>query len=179
MLRHVAANAGHLGIDAGRIGTWGDSAGGNLATVTCLMSRDRDGPPVRAQVLVAAALTDVLDSESYRVHAHSPGLTTGSVDFFWGQYLGGRRPSREPYATPLVADDLSGLPPALVHIAEIDPLADDGRLYAERLRAAGVEAELRVAEGMIHGFLRARHIGPDAAAQFEVGCAFMRERLGT
>ena len=77
-----------------------------------------------------------------------------------------------------MAEDLTGLPPAFVHVAEIDPLADDGRRYAERLRAAGVEAKLRVAERMIHGFLRARHIGPDAAAEFEAGCAFMRERLG-
>ena len=178
VLGHVAGNAAALGIDADRIGTWGDSAGGNLATVTCLMSRDRNGPPVRAQVLVAAALSDVLDADSYRVHAHSPGLTTETVDYFWGRYLGERRPSREPYATPLAAEDLSGLPPALVHVAEIDPLADDGRRYAERLRAAGVDATLRVAERMIHGFLRARHIGPGAAAEFEVGCAFMRERLG-
>ena len=178
VLRHVAAHAVELGIDSNRIGTWGDSAGGNLATVTCLMSRDRGGPPVRVQVLVAAALSDVLDSDSYRIHAESPGLTTKSVDYFWGQYLGERRPSRDPYATPLAAEDLSGLPPALVHIAEIDPLADDGRRYVERLRAAGVAAELRVAESMIHGFLRARHIGPAAAAQFEVGCAFVRDRLG-
>ena len=178
VLCHVAENAAELGIDADRIGTWGDSAGGNLATVTCLMSRDRGGPPVRAQVLVAAALSDVLDSESCRVHAHSPGLTTESVDYFWGQYLGERRPSREPYATPLAAGDLSGLPPALVHVAEVDPLADDGRRYAERLRAAGVETTLRVAERMIHGFLRARQLGPDSSAEFDVGCAFMRERLG-
>ena len=178
VLHHVAGNGAALGIDPDRIGTWGDSAGGNLATVTCLMSRDRGGPPLRAQVLAAAALGDVLDADSYRVHAHSPGLTTEAVDYFWGQYLGERRPSRQPYATPLVAEDLSGLPPALVHVAEIDPLADDGRRYAKRLQAAGVEAELRVAERMIHGFLRARHIGPDAAAEFEAGCAFMRERLG-
>ena len=84
VLRHVAGNAAELGIDANRIGAWGDSAGGNLATVTCLMSRDRKGPPVRAQVLVAAALGDVLDADSYRVHAHSPGLTTETVDYFWG-----------------------------------------------------------------------------------------------
>ena len=178
VLLHVAGRAAELGIDAGRIGTWGDSAGGNLATVTALMSRDRGGPSFRAQVLVAAALGDRLDGDSYRIHARSPGLHTASVDYFWGQYLGERRPYRDPYATPLAAGDLSGLPPALVHIAEIDPLADDGRRYVERLRAAGVEAELRVAERMIHGFLRARHIGPAAAAEFEVGCAFMRDRLG-
>ena len=179
VLCHVAGNAAELGIDPGRIGTWGDSAGGNLATVTCLMTRDRGGPAVSAQVLVAAALGDVLESDSYRVHAHSPGLTTESVDFFWDQYLGERRPSRYPYATPLASEDLSGLPPALVHIAEIDPLADDDRRYVERLRAAGVEAELRVAQRMIHGFLRARPIGPDAAAEFEIGCTFMRARLAT
>ena len=178
VLRHVADHAGRLDLDADRIGVWGDSAGGNLATVTCLTSRDRNGPPIRAQVLVAACLSDELDSESCRVHAESPGLSTASMDGFWSRYLGARRPCRDPRAVPLKAPDLSGLPPALVHVAEIDPLADDGRRYAARLREAGVDARLRVAERMIHGFLRARHLGPATAAEFEIGCAFLRRRLG-
>ena len=178
VLRHVTGHAGPLGVDADRLGVWGDSAGGNLAAVTCLMSRDRGGPPLRAQVLVAACLSDTLDSESCRVHADSPGLTTASMDEYWGKYLGTRRPCHDPLAVPLKAPDLSGLPPALVHVAEIDPLADDGRRYAARLREAGVDARLRVAERMIHGFLRARHLGPASAAEFEIGCAFMRRRLG-
>ena len=100
------------------------------------------------------------------------------MDGYWTNYLGDGRPSQEDYATPLKAKDLSGLPPALVHIAEIDPLADDGRRYAKRLQEAGVPAELRVAEGMIHGFLRARHIGPASDAEFDIPCRFMAEKLG-
>ena len=177
VLNHVVDNAATYDIDAARIATWGDSAGGNLATVVCLMSRDRGGPPLRAQIMVAGCFTDLVDSDSCREHADSVGLTTASMDGFWSLYLGDRRPIAEAYACPLKAEDLSGLPPAQVHIAEIDPLADDGRRYAKRLEEAGVDARLRTARGMIHGFLRARHMGPDTAAEFESDCAFMRKHL--
>jgi acetyl esterase len=113
-------------------------------------------------------------SASYRDYAESPGLTRASMDHNWGLYLAGARPTREPYAAPLKASDLSGLPPAHIHIAEIDPLADDGRAYARRLEAAGSVVTLRVAERMIHGFLRARFAGPTAAAEFARPCAFLR-----
>ena len=178
VLRHVAGEGASMGIDGGRVGTWGDSAGGCLSAAVCLMTRDRNGPPITAQVVHTACLTDVLDSPSYYEHAGSPGLNGPSMDEYWNNYLGDRRPSTEDYATPLKAKDLSGLPPALVHVAEIDPLADDGRRYVKRLDEAGVAAELRVAEGMIHGFLRARHIGPASAAEFDIPCRFMAEKLG-
>lgn len=178
VLQHVASEGATMGIDGSRVGTWGDSAGGCLSAVVCLMTRDRKGPPVTAQVVHTACLTDVLDSSSYHEHANSPGLDGPSMDGYWTNYLGDSRPSQEDYATPLKAKDLSGLPPALVHVAEIDPLADDGRRYCKRLQEAGVPAELRVAEGMIHGFLRARHIGPDSAAEFDIPCRFMAEKLG-
>ena len=178
VLSHVAEVGASMGIDASRIGTWGDSAGGCLSAVVCFMTRDRKGPKVCAQVVHTACLTDVLDSASYYEHAQSPGLDGPSMDGYWANYLGNRRPSEEDYATPLKAKDLSGLPPAMVHIAEIDPLADDGRRYAKRLQEAGVETELRVAEGMIHGFLRARHAGPVSAAEFDIPCRFMAAKLG-
>lgn len=178
VLQHVAATGTSMGIDPNRIGTWGDSAGGCLSAALCLMTRDRQGPLVTAQVVHTACLTDELGSASYLEHAHSPGLDGSSMDGYWDNYLGDRRPSREDYATPLKAKDLSGLPPALVHVAQIDPLADDGRRYAQRLEQAGVETRLRVAQGMIHGFLRARHIGPASAAEFDIPCRFMAEKLG-
>ena len=135
------SNAAELGIDVDRIGTWGDSAGGNLATVTCLMSRDRGGPPVRAQVLVAAALSDVLDCGLVpHPLASPPGLTTEAVDYFWGQYLGDRRPfaanPTRPRSRPKTCP--ACLRPWCISPRSI-PLADDGRRYAERLRAAGVD----------------------------------------
>ena len=81
-------------------------------------------------------------------------------------------------AAPLRTPDVSDLPPAHIHYAEYDPLADDGPAYAERLRAAGNEVELRCAERMIHGFMRARFSGPDAAAEFDRPCGFIRRVLG-
>jgi acetyl esterase len=99
------------------------------------------------------------------------------MDRAWSLYLGDRRPTDDPYAAPLKAADLTRLPPAHVHFAEIDCLADDSRRYAERLAAAGNRVVLRSADGMIHGFLRARFSGPGAAAEFAAPCAFLRDSL--
>lgn len=123
-------------------------------------------------------LTDVLTARSYETYATSPGWTTAEADSSWTLYLGAQRPTGNPYAAPLKAKDLTRLPPTHIHIAEIDPLADDGRQYAERLAAAGSPVELRVALRMIHGFLRARFTGPGAANEFGRPCAFLRRYLG-
>lgn len=179
VLADVAANAGRYGVDPARIAVCGDSAGGNLAAAVSLAARDRDGPAVAAQALIYPCLTDDLKQASYRVHAETPGLTTASMGSYWNWYLtAGGTPSDDPYAVPLKAKNLFGLPRALVHVAEIDPLFDDGRLYAERLKAAGVATEYRCAKGMIHGFMRARLLGPDSAAEFGAICAFLRRCLG-
>ena len=174
---YIAEHADELKVDASRIATWGDSAGGNLSAVTCLMAKDRGGPAIAGQVLVYPCLTDDLSAPSYVANADSIGLTTQAMDFYWGQYLGDRSPTSDPYAAPLKATDLSGLPPAFVHIASLDPLADDGRQYVEKLNAAGVTAELRTAERMIHGFLRARFEGPDSAAEYQAPCDFLTARF--
>ena len=100
------------------------------------------------------------------------------MDMGWSHYLGDRRPTDDPYAAPLKAEDLSCLPPAHIHYAEIDPLADDAVQFAERLAAAGNEVVSRCARRMIHGFVRARFSGADAAAEFAQPCGFLRERLG-
>jgi len=177
VLKHVAATGPELGLDCRRVAVWGDSAGGNLAAALCLLTRDRGGPPIVAQALNYPCLTDDLTANSYKVYATSPGLSTASMENAWDQYLAAGRPTRSPYAAPLKAPDLGRLPPAHIHIAEIDPLADDGREYAARLQAAGCNVELRCARRMIHGFLRARFDGPDAAAEFARPCAFLRKHL--
>ena len=179
VLCHVAEQGAADGIDAGRIALCGDSAGGNLSAAVCLAARDRGGPPIAAQGLVYPCLTDVLDGPAYHRYAETPGLTASSMATYWDWYLAGtERPSADPLATPLVATDLSNLPPAFVHVAEIDPLADDGRRYVDALTAAGGKARYRCAEGMIHGFLRARFSGRDAAAEFAALCDFLRTHLG-
>ncbi len=179
VLADVAANPSTYGVDASRVAVCGDSAGGNLAAAVTLAARDRGGPRIAGQMLIYPCLTDVAEDGSYRVHAVTPGLTTESMRTYWDWYLAGSgTPSDDPYAVPLKARDLSGLPPTGVHVAQIDPLFDDGRVYAERLKAAGVPTEYRCAKGMIHGFLRARLLGPDSAAEFGAICAFLRRSLG-
>jgi acetyl esterase len=176
-LSHVAAHADELDIDPARIAVWGDSAGGNLAAALSLLARDRGGPALAAAALNYPCLTDVAVGGTYETYATSPGWTTAETDSSWTLYLGRQRPTDNPYAAPLKSKDLTRLPPTHIHIAEIDPLADDGRRYAERLAAAGSPVELRCAERMIHGFLRARFSGPDAAAEFARPCAFLRRHL--
>jgi acetyl esterase len=178
VLCHVVSHAAELGVDGARIGVWGDSAGANLSAALCLLTRDRNGPRVSAQALNYPCLTDELTSDSYHRYAESPGLRTEHMNKCWDLYLHGQRPTEFDCAAPLKARTLSNLPPAHVHIAEIDPLADDGRGYAKRLREAGNEVEFRVASRMIHGFLRARFAGPDAAAEFAAPCQFLRLHLG-
>lgn len=176
-LCYLAAQAGQLNLDALRIGVCGDSAGANIAAALCLLSRDRGGPAIKAQALNYPCLNDEFGAESYTQFADGPGLTTVDMDYYWDQYLGSQRPTSNGYAAPIKAEGLTGLPPAHIHIAEIDPLADDGRAYAILLKKSGVATELRVARGMVHGYLRARFDGEAAAAEFAAPCRFLHKFL--
>jgi acetyl esterase len=150
----AAAHAAELGADAKRIAIGGDSAGGNLTAVVAQMARDRGGPALVFQLLIYP-VTDAtsLETASYRDNATGYLLTTDDMHWFWDHYLGEGRPrAAEPYASPLKAATLNGLPPALVITAEFDPLRDEGEAYAAALDAAGTPARLTRYHGMIHGF---------------------------
>lgn len=177
VVSHLSKHGAAYGIDGSRIALWGDSAGGNMTAATCLMARDRGGPKIAAQAIVYACLTDDLSAESYRTFADTLVPTAG-IDRAWNSYLGKNRPTTNGYAAPLKAADLSNLPPAIVHYAEIDCLADDSRQYATRLEQAGNDVTLRCAERMVHGFTRARFGGPAAAAEYAATCAFLKRHLG-
>ena len=110
VVSRLAEHGERFGVQGDRLALWGDSAGGNLAAATCLMARDRGGPTIVAQALNYPCLTDDLTSDSYRRYAESPGLRTANMDWGWGHYLGDRRPTDDPYAAPLKAEDLSRLP---------------------------------------------------------------------
>jgi acetyl esterase len=142
-----------LAIDPKRIAVGGDSAGGNLAACVARIARDRGGPMPCFQVLLYP-VTDLsnLDTGSYREFAVGHYLTRQGVAWFRGQYLPNPADYLNPDASPLLAADLQGLPPALILTAECDVLRDEGRAYAERLAQAGVKVVYENHAGMIHGF---------------------------
>jgi acetyl esterase len=137
----AAENAKRIKGDPARIAIGGASAGGNLAAVVCLMAKDRSGPSLVFQLL-AYPPTNIatLDTASYRDFAMGHGLARSHIKWYRMQYLANEEDCKNSYASPLLADDLSNLPPALVLTGEYDVLRDDGEAYAKRLKEAGVSA---------------------------------------
>ncbi len=162
----LQAGQGPHVIDVQRMAVIGDSAGGNLAAALCLGLRDDGQPLPRAQVLIYPALGGRCDLPSRRDCRDAPLLSSADSDAYLALYLSGSgEPS--PYAMPLLAEDVSGLPKAFIAVAQFDPLRDDGRLYAERLQAAGVATVLHSGKGLVHGCLRARRHVPEVDRLYE------------
>jgi acetyl esterase len=150
--RWVGANADQLGIDPERLAVGGDSAGGTLAAGTALVLRDEGGPKLVHQLLIYPATDFSFETASYRDNAEGYMLTRSAMQHYWRVYLRDESDGADYRASPLRAPDHSGLPAATVVTAEYDPLRDDGRAYAERMRAAGVQVEYRECPGLVHGF---------------------------
>jgi acetyl esterase len=150
----TARHADELGIDRGRIAVGGDSAGGNLAAVVSLMDRDRGTSHVAYQVLIYPITDANLETPSYIENGAGYFLTTERMAWFWELYLNDASEAANPYAAPLQAESLAGLPPAYVMTAEFDPLLCEGDAYADRLEVAGVSVERELYDGQIHGFVR-------------------------
>ncbi|MEV0263137.1 alpha/beta hydrolase [Streptomyces sp. NPDC050617] len=146
----VGEHAAEIGGDAERIAVAGGSAGGNLAAATALRARDLDGPRVVFQALTYPGLDADLASASARELTDTPVLNRAAMQRGWQYYAPGSHSA--PYASPLQAADLGGLPPAYIAVAEIDPLRDEGRAYGARLSAAGVTTELVQVPGAVHGY---------------------------
>ncbi|HEX7446136.1 MAG TPA: alpha/beta hydrolase [Pirellulales bacterium] len=147
-------HAEELGAAPNRIAVGGDSAGGNLAAVACLMARDRDRPAIDLQVLLYPIADHDLDTHSYLAYADRYLLTREAMAWFWKHYLVDEADRNNPYVSPLRAADLAGLPRALIITAECDPLCDEGDAYARRLEASGVAVTHACYPGMVHGFVR-------------------------
>ena len=142
-----------IGADSGRVAVAGDSAGGNLAAVVCQqMTRGDVGPPM-FQVLLYPATDMIFDTLSHSERAQDEFIPRDRLDWYLQQYLNGDADKDDPRASPLRTRDLSGQPPALIIFGGFDPLRDDGRLYAERLNAAGVDVTIHEYPGQIHAFL--------------------------
>ncbi|MDW8470228.1 MAG: alpha/beta hydrolase [Burkholderiales bacterium] len=149
----VAANAAALGADAARLAVGGDSAGGNLAAVTALAARDAGAPNLVLQLLIYPATDQRMGHASIERNGEGYLLTKAAMRYFRGHYLPRESDWLDWRASPLLAPRLAGVAPAFVLTAGYDPLLDEGRAYAERLRGEGVAVEYRCYEGMVHGFI--------------------------
>lgn len=169
----IQAGEGPQAINLQRLVVAGDSAGGNLAAALCLGLRDDGEPLPGAQVLIYPGLGGPADLPSRRDCRDAPLLSTADTDCYLALYLRGTgNPSA--YAMPLLAEDFGGLPKALIAVAQFDPLRDDGLLYAERLRAAGVEVLLYPGKGLVHGCLRARGQVPEVDQLYDCLLHYLR-----
>ncbi|WP_448042761.1 alpha/beta hydrolase [Bradyrhizobium liaoningense] len=152
-----------IGLDARRVAVGGDSAGGTLAAALAIEAKTNESLPKPVlQVLIYPGLSSRQTSASYERYGTGHLLERSTVDWFFRQYLRDDSDRDDWRFAPLAADDLSGLAPAFIVLAEFDPLVDEGRAYAARLEAAGVPVDLRVYPGMIHEFLRMGNVVADA-----------------
>lgn len=175
----VSANAERLGIDARRISISGDSAGGNLATVTAVRCRNAGGPALVSQVLIYP-VTDMssFDTDSHREYGEGYFLSRAGMEWFTSHYLASADLARHPEVSPLLAPDLNALPPALVITAEFDPLRDEGEAYAKRLQKAGVPVTMTRYPGMIHAFVSMRGVLSGGRQAIQEVAKFIRS-MGT
>jgi acetyl esterase len=174
--RDAAARADELRIDASRIAVAGDSAGGHLATMVALATRDGDGPAPAFQALIYPATDFVETHPSARTFAEGFLLTKANMDWYEAQFV--PDPADKPAASPLRAPDLSGAAPALIVTAGFDPLRDEGEAYAARLREAGVRTILRRHPDQIHGFFNLVAAGPRAREAISEIAGVLRAALG-
>ena len=175
-LRWARAQAQTLRIDPERIVIAGGSAGANLAAVTALRNRDEQGPALRGQLLWYP-MVDYHSPASGSSLAYAEGyyLTRADTLWFWQQYLNDHGEADNPYAVPLKAASLSGLPPALVIAAEYDPLRDGALAYAQAMADQGVRVEQTCYAGMVHGFMAFPTPVADQALQSSV--QWLRQQL--
>lgn len=157
-LKWCSEHASELGINPKRIVVGGTSAGGNLAAVMAIMARDKGLPGIIGQVLNIPATCypkffpkEKYEYESWKQNEAGPGLSAERMLWFWDNYVGDNV-EPEVYHSPILAKSLKNLPPALLQIAGMDPLRDEGIAYGDALKAAGVKAQVEVFGGVPHGF---------------------------
>ncbi|OJW56613.1 MAG: alpha/beta hydrolase [Sphingobacteriales bacterium 50-39] len=150
----VAANGAGINVDSSRLAIAGNSVGGNMTAVIALMAKNKKGPDIRLQVLLWPVTNANFDTLSYHLYATQRFLTRNMMIWFWDNYTTDPDARNEIYASPLRAslDELKGLPPALVQVAENDVLRDEGEAYARRLDEAGVPTTLVRVDGMVHDY---------------------------
>ena len=151
-LQWVYEHATDINANASNIAVGGDSAGGNLAAVVAMKARDEGGPAISAQVLIYPVTSLDYNTGSYQAFQKGFGLDRELMKWFGNHYVARKEDQTNKYVAPLLADDVSKLPPAFVITAENDVLRDEGLAYAKRLRDAGVPVESMCEEGLVHGY---------------------------
>lgn len=147
-------NAEQINGDANRIAVAGDSAGGNLTAAVSQMTRDKGGAPITCEVLIYPS-TNIykLNSKSWSYLSSDLNISKEDMEKYISLYVPKKEDRRSPYASPLLAKNFSGLPHTLMIIAEIDPLRDEGKAYAEKLKKAGNNVIVTIYNGCPHGFI--------------------------
>ncbi len=161
-LQWVSAHAAQLALDPARLAIGGDSAGANLAAVMALMARDQGGPAIVYQLLIYPVTDFRFATASQKSNGHGYLLTREVIDYFTANYLSPESDRLDWRLSPALASNFSGLPPTLVLTAGYDPLLDEGREYADKLRAAGNQVDYVCFPGQIHGFITMGRAIPQA-----------------
>jgi acetyl esterase len=174
-LAWTAASQAELGA-GGPVGVMGESAGGCLSAVMCLLARERGGPAIAHQALIYPVTDMTADRAS--TGQDLPFLSAAEMAAYKRHYLGPDGDQAHPWASPLLAVDHAGLPPALIQVAEHDPLRSDGLRYAAALRAAGVQVRFTEYVGVPHGFVNFPGLSSAAHQAVNEVAAAQRETLG-
>ena len=150
----VSENGDEIGVDGKNMAAAGNSVGGNMTTVLCLMAKDKGGPKIKFQLLLWPVTDADFTRESWEKYADGRFLTASLMKWMWDNYLPDVEKRKEKYASPFQAslDELKGLPPALVQLAENDILHDEGLAYARKLDEAGVPVTIETYKGFIHDY---------------------------
>lgn len=174
----VKQNALKIGVDPKKIGVFGDSAGGNLASAVALKARDND-LEIAFQVLIYPCNERNFTTKSYIEFADGYGLSTKAMEWFWQEYLQGSMHDNDPYAAPTTAKSFKGVAPAIVVTAQYDPLLSDSEKYVELLKGDDVHVSYREFAGMNHGFIANLAITPTATVAVDYCAEKIKELLGT
>ncbi|GFG85779.1 alpha/beta hydrolase [Mycolicibacter algericus] len=176
--RWACEHAADLGAIPGRVAVGGDSAGGNLAAGVALLARDDSGPAPILQWLLYPVTDSAAVTRSRTLYGDGYLLTKHDIDWFTAQYVGrSQLEPTDPRVSPLLAGDLSGLPPALITVAGFDPLRDEGELFAAALRDAGVVVDLRRMRSLTHGFINLFGLGGGSATATAALISALRAHL--
>jgi acetyl esterase len=176
-VKWVEQNAANLGVDPNRIAVAGDSAGGNLAAVVCLMAKQKGGPRIVHQLLIYPVTQWKADTGSMNSFAEGYFLEKKAMHWFFDQYAPGADPN-DWRLSPLAAQDVSHLPRAYIVTAGFDPLKDEGKAYADKLNRAGVAAVYMDYPGMVHGFFNMSAVVPAAREAVADAAKALRQAFG-